>query len=976
MKRPRLPKVLRRIGRVRAACLYPVVAALLVGCGGQTNHSNEEPSPLAQGQLSIIDGSASVVASFSAPVADADWGEVSVPLPRQKTPLQSSLAASRSYYPLEWLWQYKNLLPHPELFCDEPADGEFAAIAAELGGFKKSTSIFIEPDATAPKIQSGLMLNNHISRTAPSLEAVNDGGAASVTIQRPNVVGRVGSKVFYLSDVYGLITVDYSDMPFQRPAVSCALPLPGQPQNFLVTETHLYAIIKDVQSLSSALLQFDITASAPQFVKGVLLEHQDVLDARLFNDTLVMYLRTYAAEAKVAQRPESAVPTESSDAQASLGFDQRVAPGAGVPIVARQYLYHELKVFSTRPSLDVTHRETFLPEGSEAPVTLQAPDPTAVYRYKSFNNFLSASGEYLLVTERVNERHFDGYQTRTRYRCSDYKITQTPYNYCRTLWDRVENPDYTPPPASGVLRCTGTLASCLKNDAPRVSRYIYVAGGQQCYSGSRNRYSCIAGSTERYEVPQYSFKTLTQVHAFRFIDGQFVRLDNHLARVGKDQSIEVVGRPFQLPGTVQKHDHMQFKGDHLYAITNDENTDAVSLHTLTIAGNSPIYVSALTLNKSEGYSSLQAVFSADTLYLSDGNYRASSNSDLITVSLQDPLNPTLGATVKIPTRLDQLFFADNVLLGVGTVRQKANTPNPYLTRGSVTSFTADSVENNSVILGADYNNYRNSYSYDDQVVTLDRITKRMFLPYSVSSPLVGSSSSAQQHRLTVAKFDRGTVREEGTLSFSQSLDRTVSINEQTAFGFSREFIHQLNFEADWSSSTLFDGEIPESIYYAHQFPTQVQKRVRPDVFDFRLIDSNQRASGKLLDKVSVKRATSQACIGEQVLFDRDKLVVVQEAPNTYLDYKDCPADRNQTAKVFTGYKISAEAFVPLADQKAMERIYIQSQWGMTCIVDVDNMEGEVIKAVDPDVGANLQCFTRAQFNQLLNGAVGALQPKK
>ena len=959
--------------RFKAAQLALAALGLisLVACGPEKDPIDNEGEPTLG--LTVQAGGQSTKANFTLPEADSALAGTafSVPLERASTEAQEDLARGSLYYPIHWMWNYKDLLPHPELYCPEPGNGEFIELAEKLGGFKKTTSIYIEKDATAPRVQTGLMVDDFFSRFAPEVDNAGGGGGGAVTIQRPNIVGRTGNKAFYLSDTYGLITVDFSNIPFTEPSVSCAQPLPGRPENFVVTDDHLFAIIKDTTDSSTAVIQFDIRGENPVYVKSLHLENRTLHDARLFNDTLVMYLSAYS--------PLEQITTDymGEDGASVDRVAGNVAPtpvdsdSITLPRYNRQYTHHELAVVSTLPELSLINRESFLPEGSDNPVGDDAPAAEAPYSYRNFQNFLSASGEYLLVTEYVNKRIFTGYQTRRRYVCDDYQVTEVPYSYCRTQWKRVENPDYEPPTQSGVLNCSGTLADCLKTQAPRVNRYIYVADGEQCHEGIRHNYSCISGSTREYQVPQYTWEQGTQIYAFRFADGSFQRLDDQLAFINKEGDIQNNGDPFLLDGRVQKHDHMQFHGDNLYVITTNEQTDQTALRTLTISGNSAIDVSALHLEQNgNSYSSLSAIFSDDKLYLSDGGYRSSnSGSELYTISLENPLAPELAESVTIPTRLDQLFFVDNSLIGLGRVNQNSEATGSR-SMGSVTRFDESGIEQSSLLLGVDYRYYQHNIYSDDQIVTVDDLVKRLFLPYSVRLPIFGEQATSQDYRLSIANYADSQLSEEATLSFPQMLDRTVSIDEQSALGFSSQYIHQLKSDDSWSSVAIFDGEIPQSIYYTQNYPTQVQKRVRAGSYNFRLIDSDESASGDTLAEVTVERSVSNVCLTEQVLFDRDRILIAREKAGLYITWEDCPTDRNETEMELIGYRIGETDFTAISDQDELALLLRQSQWDMICITDLDNQEGEVVQDYTVDEAEELNCFTIDQYYELLSEETG------
>jgi len=939
----------------------------LTGCSGDgatpngvSNTENPDPEDPGSGnntELTLLsEGDSAIKVSFSVPVEDrALASEFSVPLERPKTANQLALGSYNLILPWPDFWQFKDLLPHPELFCDEPTDAKFVLLATELGGINKTTPIRIEPDATAPILQSGWRLAQRGSPVAAPIDGAESG--TKVTIQRPDIIGRSENKAIYLSEIYGLITVDFTGVPSQPPQVSCALPLPGRPKNFVVTDTKLYVLLEGMKQLATGVLEFDIAGTEPVFLDGLVFENQELLDARLFNDTLALYLKTYQVVDVLPLQPDS-----SNSSEPAIAVD---ASPISYPR-NRKLLHHELKVIATQPELTVTHTEVFLPRGEESTYTLDQTGQQDPMQWAYFNSFLSASGEYLVVTEQVQERYLQGFETRSSYRCTDWRVEETPYHYCRTIWKRIENPDYVPPPESGVLTCTGDLWTCILQQVPRTSRYIHVPDGEQCYDTVRRHSTCVAGETVTYDVPVYRHETYTQFHAFRFSSGEFVKLDDQLASVSGDE-INVSDMPFRVSGQVQKHDHINFNSDYLYVVTRNNYTKREILHTLSILANSAVHINELVMGQDNRYASLTAIFSPETLYVGDSTYlRSGSNSDMVTISLADPIAPVITGTVNIPAQMHQLLFTGDTLLGVGYVNIPGNESRPTRNLGSLTGFTTAGMEVNSLLFGSDYRYYYSPVSYDDQVLSLDTQLKRLFVPYNVSHPLLDVQVPYNEYRVTIASYDNGYVTEDGTLAFPALPDRTMSINDGAAFAFNREFIHELIREEKWNANAVFDGEIPESIYYSHAYPAHVQKLERPNEFEFRLVDSADSAAGETLASVTVDRAVSNICTGERVLFDRDRILIVQEQPGIYISYQDCPADRNDAEKNLIGYRIEENALTLIEDQDELELLYRQSQWGLHCITNLDETNGEIISSLDAVNSSTIYCYTAAEYYNLQN----------
>src|SRR5262249_2544596 len=73
------------------------------------------------------------------------------------------------------------------------------------------------------------------------------------------------------------------------PVLSCALKLPGQPKYFFYKGSELVLLVNGTGVNEGALLRFRVTADGFDFVDSVMLDQQNIQDARLFDSTLVVY---------------------------------------------------------------------------------------------------------------------------------------------------------------------------------------------------------------------------------------------------------------------------------------------------------------------------------------------------------------------------------------------------------------------------------------------------------------------------------------------------------------------------------------------------------------------------------------------------------------------------------------------------------------------------------------------------------------
>jgi hypothetical protein len=965
-----------------------IATTMITGCSGGSSSNDSTKDPLItptpgtdipvdgdKGKtvsLAPTDGSSNnIVASFMTSdtegVGIIDVSNLTFPLQLQHNDISADLSMTGFILPKD-RGRFNELLPHPNVFCDNQNNDQFNEVAEKLGGFNKTSSIEIEDDAAAPTIMDGL--------GAPF--AVAESVRSDVTIQRPDVIGKQGNRAVYLSDIYGLIMVNFTNSNDIK--VSCGSPLPGIPENFVFTDKYLMVLTSSRDRRDSAILQFDITGDSPVFNDAIYIEDSGILDARLFNNSLALYIETYEPMPAI----DEPAPMAESDNQSisPISSASVVAMDMSLPYYGQQVIAHELRVIETEPLLSLVYSNVFIDEETD-----EDPDKVEHDRlYSRFNNFLSASGEYLVVTESVSHSVFSHYETKHYNRCTDREKLETPYHYCSTNWKRVENPDYQPLPNSGILNCNSDLLSCLKVELPKVSRYVRIADGETCYSGTRVRYQCNSYSRESYDVAKYDTDRYTKFNVFRFNNGEFTLLDDTLATL-TDQTISDSDQPFRLEGKVQKHDHLHFQGDQFYAVMDKGRTDdnpVYELVTLSIIGNSAILSNRLELESSKN-SEINTSFTEDNIYISDSSYQWNSQfqwSELQTINITNPLKPTTTENTRIPTRLDQLFFDDETLLGIG----KATVDHGFATSsvGSLTSFDIDGVETNNLLLGADYQYYSSQISYDDQVLNYDAELNRMFVPYSVRIPVSEVNAPLSQNRLAMARLESGMLIDEFTFTLPKAPERTVSAEEDLAFAFSSEYIHSLSFDEEWLMEAVFDAPIPTSIYYTQAYETQTQKFVTGSNYTFKLINSPDKASGDLLDSVSAPRASSSFCLTEKVYFDTDRILVVKEKPGLYFSYQDCPSYKfyNEAADeelqsnepprpemVLTGYLIGKSALSVIDDQTELQTLYDQIQLNLVCVTDNTNPEGTSITSealIESDeMKTNLICYTQKGYRELI-----------
>ncbi len=920
----------------------------VTGCGGSSNDEKGVDDPLSDTlELVLSDGNhRSVSASFTSPISDQSQQDIrfSVPINIPKNEHQKFLEAYGQEFSAAGIRQLKELVPHPELYCDQPQQQGFIEIADRLGGFRKNSRISIETDASAPRLLNGI----------EPVGAVTDefsNSTSPVNIQRPNILGQSDKLAFYLSDIYGLVVVDLSREQDTAIEVSCGLPLPGIPINFVTFEDTLIVLSEAINGPHSGMIRFKIndddqeTPEKLEFLDALFFENEQILDARLFNHTLALYTKELPSQDLTELQDSNAV-TQSATS------DLLALPTTPV-------LSHQLKIIQTQPSLKLINNQVFLEIGEE-----NKPGEESDSWSSQLNHFLSASGEYLVVSETKTHSYVSHYETRNSYRCLEWDAKEEPYRYCSVNWKRIENPDYEPPVTSGVINCEGDLLSCIHSKGPTVNRYIHIPDGETCFDSVRTKYFCEKGQYERYEVPVYQRDDYTQFHVFRFQDGQFINLDDTLATLD-NHNIKIGDRPFQIIGRLKRHDHIHFTGNELYSITSTNSGQQRFLNTFTIQGNSAIHTDHKLLGETDGRAQLAAYFTIERIYVSESISRSDQDvqwSDMQILSLDNPLKPIQTNRIRIPTGLDQLFVIKDSLIGIGDGYISSNDLDKNYF-GSITRFNSEGQEVKSLILGSDYQIYASGVRGDDLTVNLDEDLERLMLPYSGYQPIAELSAPPEVHRLSILDLGSSNLDEEHTFALPVRPKRTLSSSENLALSFSDEFIHALLKNGAWQEHVIFDGELPDSIYYTRAYPSQVQKVVRPDHFKFNLIDSADGSTGQLLDSIDVDRASRNICIQERVYFDQDRILLVRDKPGLYFLREDCPESSKASETELIGIRITETRFEAITDNAELEELYRLIEWNIHCVTDINNRNGQIIEVLPSD-NESIACFTNEQYNAL------------
>ncbi len=732
--------------------------------------------------------------------------------------------------------QVSRLDPLAAKRCPVTRDAELQAAVDALGGITWTHPVEILKDQSLPPLYRG-----HIPPQSFFPPAATAGASDSApTIERPDLVGYQGNIAIFLSQVYGLLAVK-TDGP--APVLSCALSLPGQPKYFFYHGNELVLLVNGLSAREAALLRFAVSSTGFTFVDAVMLDNQQILDARLFDSTLVIYASTSTPPA-----PSSSLPSlDGGVATGGPSSGGTAGPALPVSVIGQTTATTGVKVTAVKwdTALTVAWSEEFPndhpvsdPLAGQNPVDaaklLSVGDVVATAR--TYKSFISASDGYFVVSRDVDRTVFTGTQSQTYTYCAaSHPGPEQTFTYCTPTYEQRPNPDYKDPQSTkGDYPCNGkTLLDCIQEAAPTVSRYIYVRTGQTCNTYSYHDYICDRNETQTVSYPTYRTDSSTQFVVYRYANGDFVKLDQQLYEMaspgtttGSVPTLTFSGQPLEVSGSIDQKGDLQFQHGQFYVLTNQGQV----LHTLLIAGNSVAELGTLNTPRAGGsysYSGDHATLFSDTRMMVSRAYYDSSApkgiyqwSDVLMLDLGVPSFPSAIEEFVMPGSSAQLILASSGILGPGTVSFTSGGVQRNLEK--ITLFSQnDASEIDNVLLGTEYNASFVSTWFatdDDQRIRLDDGSQRLFLPYGGYLDAPQSAFNPAAHRLNITAVGAGTgLASEMTFDLVEDIVRTVSIDSSPTAGHALAFGNSSIYGLDqgdqgWSLDVLEEIATPMAVY--------------------------------------------------------------------------------------------------------------------------------------------------------------------
>lgn len=687
----------------------------------------------------------------------------------------------------------------------------FGEAIDRLGGIRWSHPVNLLRDAAQPPLYT------HRRRDVESRERLGAPSAAggvadseAPTIERPDLVGLQGGVAIFLSKAHGLLAVNLSD---PEPTLSCAVKLPGTPRYFFYKGDQIVLVVNGGLQ-QAALLRFRVSANRFSFVDSVFFEDQQILDARLFNRTLVTYSEWYAP----LPEPQSVARAHLQWAE-GIGSSRASAPAAEGDIVGpvgnrSERLGTKLHTVQWNDSaLTVDWEESFdIDEDDEDP--LYGRDPSGmkvgdlVSERTSFKPFISASDAYLVVTRDIRRTYVAGFGTYTYGICTDWNPQYRQVKSCRGVFERRPNPDYRPPdPLTGDYSCDGQrLEDCLVAAAPRVSQHIWVRTGTHCDTYWRGR--CEAREYRSVHYPKYRRETSNEFLVFRYVDGDFVQLDENMHVLDPNSAGGQVGfdtQPLELSGIIGSTGHLRFQQGHFYVLSDGQ------LQTLMIRGNSALYLRSLPITGADRSS--RASFTRDRLYVSSSYWdrgERRTRSDVVTVDLTNPSLPSLLQSFDMPGANSQLILSEHGVLGPGQVSFTSGDVRRNLQKLTLFS-RGDGSEVDNLLLGTDYDSKAWLLgSADDQRIRLHWPSQHLFTPYAGRHH---TNTWDIAYRTNITQVQPTSLLSLATLVTDEPVQRTVSVSDSHALAFGENSAYSFEDSGSgWASTTIEEVFVPSAAY--------------------------------------------------------------------------------------------------------------------------------------------------------------------
>ena len=443
------------------------------------------------------------------------------------------------------------------------------------------------------------------------------------------------------------------------------------------------------------------------------------------------------------------------------------------------------------------------------------------WRSSQYNQFVSASDKYLVLSRTINQRKITGIvnSTKTYWKCTNYKAQwqKYTYNHCRSVWEEIPNPEY-----DSEFSCADVenFYSCLLDNENKFIKSTSVYKGKECKEHEYWRGKCLTRENIISHDQRFSYKweTHSEMIIYRFTPNGFTR-------IGDPNSEDVL----RVDGFAKEHKSFYFKNEHFYVVTTSNQDDGfwqnqkseTALHTFAVGENSLLKTHRLGgLGLGE---QLRAVLFADkVLYLV--TYRAVD--PLYGIDLSIPHTPRLASELKIPGFSSQLILHENKLIGIG--RGDKNNTEGRTSHVKLSLFATDKLDEiyelDNALIGEKSERSNNNVEHDDQLFHFQKSESRLFLPYSTHDYISEQKNyadayicrkqySEQRHWINISNFANDDINPEANFEIPVNITRQIAIDPKAALAFGETAVYSMKKEENsWSLEKIKEEYSLESIY--------------------------------------------------------------------------------------------------------------------------------------------------------------------
>ncbi len=690
--------------------------------------------------------------------------------------------------------------------------------------------------------------------------------------------------------------------------MTCTTMVPGQPKNFYILNGHLVLINNSgYGKRTSAVVVYSITDAGLTYKTHHVVENQEILDSRLFNDTLVTYAKLFKPQpAGSNSGPKQPI----GDIDVADSISSAYYPGGQ----NTEYIVTSFNQLTEQPK--VVFEDILFSQKEESLWNQEfstADVGRVVSKYTYFKDFISASDRYFVITKEISETYVQRVEQRTStYRiCTNYnpRAEEIRHTYCRPNWKQIDNPGFD---KDFSCHSSASFAQCVQENENKFVKSYWQYEGSTCSEHSYGLGRCEAYESKTIvtQSPIFNQRVTSHLMIYKYEQGKFIRFDDPTGAL-----------PIAVSGSIKEHKSYQFRSGYLMMVTSDR-VKGSALLSYKLAEKALVFAGAV--DKMGPGEDLKAVLFTDieafivTFLQKDPLFR---------IDLNDPARPKLTGKLDVPGFSTQLIHHAGKLIGIGQTAERGSDH----VKVSLFEVDAETVmsELDAVSLGTDMDYSHNNSATDDQLHHFVPAANRLYVPYSGWAQRQASDTfskvcpvgySYPKHRLSI--FQVGARLEEASvLEFRGSIERVLEHQPGKSLAFSTGSVNTIS-EANgkYASDTVRELYQTEGIYSDPSLPAGmvVAKQVVRSggqlyKMRFALGTRDQIIKNEPAHVVEISDDLV-TCLGNpQIQFFNNELFIGHNLHHYREGYRN-PYDRvEMQISGYLGWKISDAGFQPMAD---------------------------------------------------------------